>query len=307
MDKPETTTSIYDYLDFRKFLTDYTRALKNKRAFNLREFASKAGIKAPGYLKMVIDGRRKLTVKTAQKFAAALELETKEKRYFISLVQYNQSTDPDLKKELFAHLIKLRPRSAYYQKQKRNNLYFSSPHFVTIREMVTLKGFKEDPKWIASRCFPKISPSEAKEAIEDLLAMSLLQRDDEGKLIQSEEFIQTEDIQTQIAEAYHYHESVLDKARHALTVLPQDERNYYALSLPLPKHMYDEIIKDFYEFRDKIVDKIQKSQDDFDEVYQVNFQLFPLTMKKESNPPKQTLKRKKSSTPKEDEIKKGGK
>ena len=143
-----------------------------------------------------------------------------------------------------------------------------------------LKDFKEDTKWIAARCFPKISPSEAKEALETLLKLGLLKRDSNGKLIQSEEFIQTEDIQTQVAEAYHYHEAVIDKARHALAALPQDERNYYALSLPLPKKMYQEIIKDFYEFRDKIVDKIHKCEEDFDDVYQINFQLFPLTKKK---------------------------
>lgn len=278
-----TSPSIFDYLNYRNFLKNFTKALKESKQFNVRHFAIKAGIRSPGYLKMVVDGKRQLTVNTAQKFCTALDLQGKEKEYFITLVLYNQTTDPDLKKEFFDKLLTLRPRSSRYQSEKQHNLYISRPHNVTIREMVVLKDFKEDYKWIASRCFPPISSTQAKESVEMLLEIGLLKRDQNGRLFQAEAFIHTEDLQTELVEAYHFHEAMIDKARHALGQLPRNERNYYSLSLPLPKAMYDQIIKDFYDFRDRILDQAKQcleEKENLDEVYQINFQLFPLTKQK---------------------------
>jgi len=273
-------TDIFSYVDYRVFLKDFTQELKNKKSFNLRAFAKKANIKAPGYLKLVIEAKRNLTDETAKKFARALELKGKELKYFLNLVTYNQTKDPDVKKKCFDKIIKLRPRSHDFLKEKKMNRYFSRHYYVTIREMVVLKDFKEDYKWIAKRCFPKISPTEAKKAVKTLLELGLLKRNECGNLEQTESFVQTQDKQNQLAETYQYHEAVLDKARHALGTLPQEERNYYALTLPLPEDMYDDIISEYYAFRDKIVKMVNDRGGKFDEVYQVNFQLFPVTKKK---------------------------
>lgn len=273
---------IYSYTNYREYLRDLSAALKAARQFNLRDFAKKAAIKAPGYLKMVIDGRRNLTVQTIHKFCRALDITGRQREYFESLVIYNQTDDPDLKREYFDKLNRLRPRSQDYVMEKRQNRYFSRPHYVTIREMVLLKDFREDPKWMARRCFPVISPAEAKEAIDTLLELGLLKRDAAGKLLQAEDFVRTDDINTQAIEAYHYHEAMLDRARHALAKLPQKERNYYALTIPMPKALFDEIITDFYEFRDRIRVKVEQAHGNLDDVYQINFQFFPATKKEES-------------------------
>ncbi len=276
------TTDIFNYLNYREFLKDATQELKEKTSFNLRAFAKSAGIRAPGYLKMVIEDKRSLTEETAAKFAIALGLEKKEKKFFETLVLYNQTSDPDQKKKYFEKLNKLLPRSQDFMKEKRENRYYSRHYYVCIREMVVLKDFREDYKWIAKRCFPKISPSQAKEAVDTLLDLGLLSRDENSKLVQTESFVHTEDRQTQIAETYHYHETVLNKARRALGKLPQDERNYYALTLPMPAKMFKEVVDDYYAFRDKIIQKVNEQGDDFDEVYQINFQVFPVTKKKEN-------------------------
>lgn len=275
--------NIYDYLDYRQFLKDLTTALKKAKKFNLRSFAKRANIQAAGYLKMVTDGRRNLSDDTARKFCRALQIEAKEKSYFLTLVIYNQSNHPDEKKQAFDKLIALKPRSEHFLVEKKQNRYFSRHHYVCIREMVTLKDFCEDHKWIAKRCFPRISPSQAKEAIETLLELGLLKRDESGKLIQIENFIRTEDRNTQEAETYHFHEAVIDNARFALGEIPQSERNYYAMTLPISKDLFHEIIDDFYVFRDKIIAKVNAQNNNFDEVYQINFQLFPATRKDISN------------------------
>lgn len=276
-----TQTDLFGYLDYRRFLKDVSAELREKKQLNVRSFASQAGLKAPGYLKMVIDGKRNLTFKSTEKFCQALAISGKKKIYFEKLVLYNQTTDPNLKKNYLEELIKLLPRSSDFTLEKRHGRYFSQPYYVCIREMVVLKNFKEDFKWIARRCFPQISPAQVKEAIKVLLELGLLRRDVEGKLAQTGDFIKTEDKNAQIMEAYHFHEAMIDKARQALGLLAQNERNFYALTLPLSKELFEEVVSDFYEFRDRVVGKIAAKKKDFDEVYQINFQFFPLTKKRE--------------------------
>lgn len=276
-------TDLYSYLNYRDFLRDITQELKQQKRFNLRSFAKKANIKAPGYLKMVIENKRNIKDDTAQGFCQALEMNEKEQKYFFILVHYNQTSDPDLKKKQFKKIDKLRPRSRSIMKEKKESRYFSRPYYVTIREMVVLKDFKEDYKWIAKRCFPSISPNQAREAVETLLELGLLSRDPNDKLIQNESFVMTQDEGLQAIETYHYHESMLDKARHALGEIPQEERNFYALTLPLPQSMFEEIKKEFFEFRDRIVQRVNNEAQEFEDVYQINFQLFPVSQRKKKD------------------------
>lgn len=275
MNRPE----VFQYFDFRRYLKDLTGWLKAQGGFNLRGFAMRAGIKAPGYLKMVTDGRRRLTKKTAGEFCRAFGISGRQRLYFQKLVLYNQTLDPDLKRRYFNDLIALIPRSSQYVLGKRQGRYLSQPHYVAIREMVALKDFREDHKWIARRCLPPIKPSQAKEAIETLLKLGFIKRDDGGRLIEVQGFVRTRDGDTDIPHAYHFHEAMLGKARHALTTLKQDERNFYSLTLPLPRKMFEEIISDFYRFRDQIIEKTAMDNEGPDEVYQIGFQLFPVTKK----------------------------
>lgn len=268
---------IFSYLDYRQFLRDLTQFLKRQKRFNVRAFAERAGLRSPGYLKMVIDGVRNITIETAERFCRALEIADREKPYFEKLVIYNQTSDPDLKREYFDALMSLRPRSSDFAHEKRLNRYFSQPHFVTIREMATLKDFREDPKWIARRCLPPISPADAREALDTLTQLGLLKRDPNGHLVQADQFISTEKRHTQAVVTYHYHESMLNKARHALGMLPPGSRHYDALTLPLPQEMYGEILQEFTKFRNRVVELANRPNLRYDEVFQLNFQLFPAT------------------------------
>ena len=270
---------IFNYLDYRRFLRDLVKELKAKQQYNVRTFARKAEIRTPGYMKMVIDGKRNLTAETADKFCRALDITDQERKYFEYLVLYNQTTDPDLKKDYLEELLALCPRSAQYKMEKNQYRYFSRPHYITIYEMVALPDFQEDYKWIAKRCFPPVRTSEAKEAIDSLLKLELLKRDENGKLYQTQKVIHTGDKNTKIAETYHYHEAVLNLARHALGSLKQEDRHYNSLTLPLSQKKFLKIIDKFYSLQNEILQELEAPEADANEIYQINFQLYPVTKK----------------------------
>ena len=65
----ETMKSIFEYIDYRRYLKDYYDfQKKTKKYFSYRFFAQKAGINSPILLKMVFDGKRNLSRKTLEKF-----------------------------------------------------------------------------------------------------------------------------------------------------------------------------------------------------------------------------------------------
>jgi len=272
-------TGVFGYLNYRLFLNDQFKFLKRFRRFTLRQFAERAAIKTPGMLKWVVDNQRNLTLDTAKRFAEALELKGKEVEYFVNLVEYNQTDDPNRKAVCFDHLVRLRPRSKIFRQDKRENRYFSRHYYVVIREMVALPDFHEDYEWIGKRCFPNISPTQVKQAVESLIKLGLLTRDDSGKLVQGEDINNHRDFDTQVVEAYHFHESALDKARRALTDLPQEERHFHVLTIPMPKAMVNEILSDYQKIREKVLKWVNADLSKTEEIYQMNFQIFPVTKK----------------------------
>ena len=86
--KPNT----YTYLDYRRYLKDLYKKLKETtNHFSFRYFAKAAGLKAPNYLKLVMDGERNLSQDGIRKFCKGLKLNKGEQEFFENLVHMNQS------------------------------------------------------------------------------------------------------------------------------------------------------------------------------------------------------------------------
>src|SRR4051812_47888769 len=103
--------SIYEFVDYRKFLQTYY--LENKRrnpAFSLRFFGQRAGLKSYNYLKLVIEGKRRLTPTFLDPFSRALNLDSMERRYLEQMVQFVEEPEYTTKATQLDKLLKLRPK-----------------------------------------------------------------------------------------------------------------------------------------------------------------------------------------------------
>ena len=275
--KTKSSINIYTYSNYRAYLKDLVHELKSiDSKFTMRDFANKAGFSSPSYLKMVIDGQRNITNKSLNKFCAALGIKKKEKEYFSLLIKFNQSLNPDEKNILLIDLEKLRPRVTFSKLKQNQHKYLANDYYAAIREMVLLTDFKDDAKWIAAKCLPRISPAEAREAIDTLLELGLLKRDANGKLIQVDSIVDTGQT-TEAAEAFSFHEAVLNKARRYLSHLNQSQRNFSALTFPIPKELSKEIVDRMEKFQDEIMTLINNKNLNYTDVYQLNLQFFPVT------------------------------
>jgi len=82
---------ITTYTDFRHFLKDWLQEARQRRGFSLRRFAARAGLGSPGYLLMVIDGKRNLGEEGLERFMHGMRLVGDDRLFFRNLVLWNQA------------------------------------------------------------------------------------------------------------------------------------------------------------------------------------------------------------------------
>ena len=178
MDKDQTlpaSPDIFLFYDYRAFLKALFEFNKNQsRRFSHRYIVTRAGFKSPNVLKNVIDGKRNLTFAAAESFAKAFKMDAKAKKYFLTLVQYNQAGTPTEKENFFQDLIDLRDRENPARLGERQYEVFSHWWHLAIREIVSLPDFQFSPDWVADALSPSITSGEAAESLSLLRTLGLI-------------------------------------------------------------------------------------------------------------------------------------
>jgi uncharacterized protein (TIGR02147 family) len=266
---------VFRYLDYRVFLADLYRA-KKSRGFSYRAFSRAAGLGAPNYLKLVIAGKRNLTRSMAVRFAEACSLHGEAAEYFVRLVEFNQAKTND---ERNAHYQRLGVFRRYRQAQKlelAHAAYHSTWYLPAIRELCASPAFREDPHWLASVLRPQIKPNEAKQALELLLELGLIERNAAGRLQQTNSVVSTGP-QTRSMNIRNYHVEMLRRASEAIELVPAKERDISSLTLCLSASGLERFKARIAEFQRELIE-LAEQETERSQAVQVNFQLFPLSI-----------------------------
>lgn len=272
--------NIFEYSDYRKFLADYYTLKKTiNPSFSHRVFARQAGLSSPSHLSMIIKGERNLSIKTISKFADGLKLSAKEKKYFELMVLYTQSDEIELKSRYFGEIMSMKAViSGLYKLEKDKFDFLSSWYVVAIYVMLDLKKFKPDPNWISRRLDDKITPAQAKDTLEKLLNLKMIEPDSVKGFRQVSGAITVADDTRSVA-VFEYHQSMIRLSFEALKKKPSAEREMAGATISIPKDKLPEIKEKIRAFR-KELNQLASSYTDPEEVFQLNIQLFALTEEK---------------------------
>lgn len=276
-----TAPNLFDYFDYREFLHDYYLFHKRKNsAYSYRLFARKAKLGSPNYLKLVVDGKRRITDRTIFQFARGLGLSRDEEKYFRELVMYQEVSDPDSKELHLRSLLKYQEKQRTPTALKADRIkYLLDWHHAVIRELVLSKDFKEDPAWIAKRLGNKITENQAKESLEFLVRLQFLVRNADGKLEQKEPLLtSSEEVPSHVIRSLQ--RTYLRKAINSIFSVPVDRRELSGLVISIPSHRLKEIKDELKEFRKKLNRKYGLDKDG-DDVFFVGLYLFPVTQRAE--------------------------
>lgn len=266
----------YDYRAFLKALFEFNKA--QSRRFSHRYIVTRAGFKSPNVLKNVIDGKRNLTFAAAEAFAKAFKLDANSKRYFLSLVQYNQAGTATEKEKSFQELIDMRDRENPARLGERQYEVFSHWWHLAIREIVSLPDFQFSPDWVADALSPSITPDEAAESLSLLKTLGLIAMQKDRSWTQVEKTMAT-DARVKSVMVSQFHREMIRLGGESLSRFSGKDREISGTTLRVSEPDMEKIKTWLREFRMKILGLAAQSAG-ADQVYQLNFQLFPLVKAK---------------------------
>ena len=276
----QLTVVVYRYLDYRAFLRDAYRDRKqHQRGFSYRWFSRRAGLSSPNFLKLVIDGKRNLTVASARRFAAAFDLNVTETAFFCDLVAFNQARSPAEKNEYYERIRASRRHREVRALDHHEFDYFSRWYYPAVRELVACKGFRDDPAWIARRLVPPITPAQARHALELLTKLGLLRRDADGTLRQGEMLVSTGPEVRSLAVG-NFHRQMMERAAASIELVAREERDISGLTVALSDEACRRFKQRIVELRAELL-QLSAAETEATRVVQLNFQLFPLATTEE--------------------------
>lgn len=266
--------SVIGYLDYRAYLKDAYQHMKaTMPQFSFRYFAKRAALNSPSFLKMVVDGVRKLTPKMTERFITALGLKGLEAEYFRLLVRYNQATTDAQRNRSLADLRRI------MEQRKANALSFAQYDYLSrwfapaIREMIPCRGFSPKPAEIARALFNQITPDEARAAVDLLSKLGLIALRG-GRLVQTTPHLRTDDSIVHLA-IKNYHRQMLAQASRSIERQRPEERELRALMIGIDPAKIPEAKRRIQSFIEEMRGLLQSTNPR--QVYQLGVQFFGMT------------------------------
>ncbi len=267
---------IFTFTDYRTFLRSH---LQKKREDNpnwsLGVWTTKLGLSSKSTLAMIINGHRHPGNKLKKKLTEYFKFNKKELQYFSDLIKLQKSeNDPRLSVLLMESMDRINPNGGFRLLEDKEFSAISNWYYYTIREMVHLEDFREDPKWIAKKLRFKLSQAEITKTIKDLLALNLLSRDENNDLIQTESAItSTSGITSEAIKRNH--EQNMDHSKEAIRNIAVDDRYMAGVTLTIREENMDKARELLLQFQEKFIDLMEEKSGN--STVQLNLQLFPLT------------------------------
>lgn len=275
-----TSINIFEYDNFRSFLKDSVAQIRKKYGdeFSYRKFSALAGFASPNFLILLMKGERNLSADGAEKIAKAFGLQGFEKGYFLGLVKFNQAKGSTEKYESAFELVKLKTKTNISILSEQQFTYYSHWSNIAIRELLLFQ------KNLSSREIAcRLCPPQKLENVEK--SLQLMQ--DIGMIKQSEGAWQVVDASVSTGDNFTstsviaFHKQVIELAKESLDRHPKADRDITASTVALSRDNLELIRKKVKELRAEIL-AISESDSAKEEVYQINFQIFPLSKEQNS-------------------------
>ena len=264
---------IIEYSDFRQYMLDYYEERKRRSVFSWREFSKIAGFSSSSYIKVVCDGKSKLSRIGVERTGAAMGLVGFEMEYFRAMVVFGQAATAETKKAAYENMLAI--AKVHKVRVLEGDLFefYDSWQNPVVRELAPLMP-GATPGEIAKKCYPEISAAEVQQSLNFLTKAGLLKKAGDSAFVQAETSITGTPDATRLA-LRGMHRQMSKLATPALD-LPVEQRNFSGVTMGVSRESYERIVKVLDECRRQII-AIAADDKNIDQVYRLNLQLFPLT------------------------------
>jgi uncharacterized protein (TIGR02147 family) len=264
------------YMDYRLFFRAVYEFRKKRGDYSYPKFAEDLGFKATSIMHHIVHGTRPLTLKTVKKIIDILDMEKVEALYLETLVAFAGAKDSIERQVHFEQLQNLKRKTLPHEIDRDLLEYFSVWYNPVIWGLVGSSQFQADPQWIAKRIIPHLKPSQAKESLELLERLKLIELDEETKTYKQTTHRVSTGHRVKGMALVSFHSSMIDHAKAALTSISGERRDVSSVTVNVSEETAKKLRAMIHSFQLQLLDEAERAGSG-DQVYQINIQLFPFT------------------------------
>ncbi len=269
------TKSIFEYTNFREYLSDFFEASKKKSPlFSHRFLASKLNLATPNLVWLVINGKRNLTADIRRRVAKYLRLTKRKAEYFTAMVEFLQAKTHEEKNRHFSRMMELRKPFRVKLIDERQYDYYTNWYNPVIRELATSPDFKGDFRDLGLKVSPSITAAQARNSVDLLLKLKMLRKSGAG-FVQSDAVVTTGPEVKSLA-VINYHRQMSAIASSSFDRCKDDERNISSVTLSLSADKLEKLVAETNDYRSKVIALMEPCGKET-KVFQVNVQIFSVS------------------------------
>ncbi len=270
--------NIYNYECPNSYLRDWIEEKKrHQRSLTLRSLSKKLQLKSHASLSLVISGERQISKQVLPKLIELMSLGEQEALYFETLIDYRRSKTESSKVFYSKKLGDINP--------KKDNVFFehtqaltafSNPISILIIELIQLHDLTYDPLYFVSKSAIKTDKFEVTECLDTMIELGIIYYDKKNFLRTKHKNISTPDEIKSIM-IQKFHKKICLIASSALDQVDFRERFFSSIALRFDLSEMSRAQEMIDQFIVKFSKEFEADPKKTSEIYQFNFQLFPIT------------------------------
>ena len=264
---------ISDYKDYRLYIRDFYEERKMMTGLSWRGFNKMAGYANTRFLKLVCDGKSKLSSVGAARVSSAMGLSKIQTSYFLAMVTYGNTPVEKKKQEALELMESIAKDNKVRIVGGDAYEYFKNWWNPILRELAP-RVANATPSKLAQLFYENVTPENVRNSLTFMVQAGFL-KEHGNRYVQSDKAIlgSSEKIPKAIR---NMHKQMARFAEKAIENFPVSDRNFSGMTVAVNREAYERIVKEFDICRKKIAE-IVSAAEDYDRIYRVNLQLFPLT------------------------------
>lgn len=263
--------TVFAFSDFRTFLREHYEAMKKvDTSYSYRRFARQAGLGSPNYMKLIIDGKRNLTIANIHQFAHALKLSFDETQYFEAMVLASQAKSTRERSFYRARVASLKQAQPRPAKTLKLEGLLAQPSYLAI--LVCLDG--ASVKTGASDIAKRIDAREGDVVkVIALLQETGLLSDVDGRFRLSDQYLLMHDRAMTSGTQKAFLRAQLELSKQALDKRYSKDAKFYSNTFTISADTLEAYQSQIAGFIDDLMDKA--NGEPAERVVQLNVQFFP--------------------------------
>jgi uncharacterized protein (TIGR02147 family) len=267
---------LFEYTDYCAFLRDLFEEKRKKIPFfSYRFFGRKVGVDAGNLIK-ILQGKRHLSEAGIKRFIHYAQYSGREAKYFETLVLFKKAKKEQENKILFEKLMAIQRIDPFRLEPFQYEFYREWYHTVVLA-LLHISDFRGNYKALAEHTRPRISVKQARESILLLLKLNLARKEADGKFVPTNSVLTTGKSWKSLA-IRSFQQQSINLAMEAFERFTPEERDISTVSIAVGKDDMEEIKRVTGEYRRTVL-QIASASEKPDRVYQLNIQLFPLSLR----------------------------